>query len=57
MLPGVILPENGGMDFVSLEKDQLCAVNVANNMCVLCMCPGVCMCVCMCVHVCVAVCM
>ena len=32
MLPGVILPENGGMDFTSLEKNQLCAVNVANNM-------------------------
>jgi len=31
MLPGVILPENGGMDFTSLEKEQLCAVNLANN--------------------------
>ncbi|XP_065910424.1 eukaryotic translation initiation factor 2D-like isoform X2 [Dysidea avara] len=36
MLPGVILPENGGMDFTSLEKEQLCAVNVANNRCAVC---------------------
>ena len=41
MLPGVTLPENGGMDFRSLEKDQFCAVNIARNMYV-----SVCLCVC-----------
>ena len=50
MLPGVILPENGGMDFTSLEKDQLCAVNVAKNMYV---CLYVCVCVCVRMRVCV----
>ena len=53
MLPGVIPPENGGMDFTSLEKNQLCAVNVANNMYVkVCVCIRACMYmdVCMYVH-------
>ena len=56
MLPGVVLPENNGMDFRSLEKDQLCAVNIAHNMCVVCMCVAVCVsmsvsvCACMYVH-------
>ena len=50
MLPGVILPENSGMDFRSLEKGQLCAVNIAHNMCV-CVCLSVCLSICLYVHV------